>query len=221
MPRPGEVSLSHHGVLFMDELPEYSKDVLETLREPLEEGKVTVSRVAAQLTYPAEFILISAMNPCPCGFHGDTIKECTCTPYQAQKYRNKISGPLLDRVDLQIEISRVDFNELQREGEEEDSYTVRKRVEKARQIQLERYQDVFSNNANMKASYIKKYCKLDKESKSLLKDAFIKLGLSARAHDRILKVARTIADLEGSENIKLYHLAEAIQYRALDRHIWE
>ena len=127
----------------MDELPEYSKDVLETLREPLEEGKVTVSRVAAQLTYPAEFILISAMNPCPCGFHGDTIKECTCTPYQAQKYRNKISGPLLDRVDLQIEISRVDFNELQREGEEEDSYTVRKRVEKARQIQLERYQDVF------------------------------------------------------------------------------
>ena len=130
MPRPGEVSLSHHGVLFMDELPEYSKDVLETLREPLEEGKVTVSRVAAQLTYPAEFILISAMNPCPCGFHGDTIKECTCTPYQAQKYRNKISGPLLDRVDLQMRIPRVDFSELQREEEEEDSYTVRKRVEK-------------------------------------------------------------------------------------------
>ncbi|NLK93521.1 MAG: YifB family Mg chelatase-like AAA ATPase, partial [Bacteroidales bacterium] len=222
VPRPGEVSLSHHGVLFMDELPEFPKDVLEALREPLEESKVTVSRVAAQLTYPAEFILISAMNPCPCGFYGDTIKECSCTPYQAQKYRNKISGPLLDRIDLQIEIPRVDFSELQREEEEEDSYTVRKRVEKARQFQLERYKGTeFFNNAAMKASYIKKYCKLDKESKSLLKDAFNKLGLSARAHDRILKVARTIADLEGSDNIRLNHLAEAIQYRALERHIWE
>jgi len=218
VPRPGEVSLSYHGVLFLDELPEYQKDVLEALREPLEDGIVTISRVSAQLTYPANFILISAMNPCPCGFYGDMVKECTCTPYQVQKYRNKISGPLLDRIDIQIEVPRVQFSELQSEREEEESLTVRKRVEKARQIQLKRFQNTnIFTNASMTRKEITKYCKLDQESKKLLKDAFNRLGLSARAHDRVLKVARTIADLEGSENIELNHLAEAIQYRALDR----
>lgn len=216
VPGPGEVSLSYHGVLFMDELPEYNKDVLEALRQPLEEGKVTVSRVAAQLTYPAKFILVAAMNPCPCGYYGDDIKECTCTPYQVQKYRNKVSGPLMDRIDIQLEIPRLEFSELQSDIEEEDSLSVRKRVERARAVQLARFN---YSNAFMKSQDVKKYCKLDKEGKELLREAFNRLGLSARAHDRILKVARTIADLEGVENISVSHLAEAIQYRALDRNI--
>jgi len=223
IPSPGEISLSYHGVLFMDELPEYPKDVLEALRQPLEEGKVTVSRVAAQLTYPAKFILCAAMNPCPCGYYGDTVKECTCTPYQAQKYRNKVSGPLLDRIDIQLEIPRLQFNELQSEIKEEDSLTVRERVIRARQIQKERFKNNrgIINNAFMKAQHVKKYCQLDQEGKNLLRDAFNRLALSARAHDRILKVARTIADLAGSENIMIGHVAEAIQYRALDRNSWD
>jgi len=222
IPGPGEVSLSYHGVLFMDELPEYSKDILEALREPLEEGKVTISRVAAQLTYPAKFMLVTAMNPCPCGFYGDDIKECTCTPYQVQKYRNKVSGPLLDRIDIQLEIPRLQFSELQSDKEEECSLTIRQRVERARQIQTARFKNKKTLiNALMKSQDVKKYCKLDKHGRSLLKDAFNRLGLSARAHDRILKVARTIADLEGTDNISVNHLAEAIQYRTLDRKIWE
>jgi magnesium chelatase family protein len=222
IPNPGEVSLSLHGVLFMDELPEFSKDVLEALRQPLEEGKVTVSRVTAQLTYPAKFIFVAAMNPCPCGYYGDTVKECTCTPHQAQKYRNKVSGPLLDRIDIQLEIPRVEIKELQSDHLEEDSLTIRKRVEKARQIQLERFKNKgILTNSEMKSQEIKKYCTLEKESKKLLQDAFNRLGFSARTHDRLLKIARTIADLAEEERISFQHIAEAIQYRILDKQVWD
>ena len=222
IPTPGEVSLSYHGVLFMDEFPEFPKDVLEALRQPLEEGKVTVSRVAAQLTYPAKFLLVSAMNPCPCGYYGDLIKECTCTPYMAQKYRNKVSGPLLDRIDLHLEIPRLEFQQLQSEALEEDSATIRQRVERARLIQLERFKNMsIFTNSEMKTQDVRKFCNLKNESKDLLKQAFDKLGFTARAHDRIIKVARTIADLDAKEQIDIQHLAEAIQYRSLDRKIWD
>jgi len=222
IPAPGEVSLSYHGVLFMDELPEFPRDVLEALRQPLEEGEVTVSRIAAQLTYPAKFILVAAMNPCPCGYYGDSLKECTCTPHQVQKYRHKISGPLLDRIDIQLEIPRLEFSELHAENVEEDSAAISKRVEKARNIQLQRFKNKgILTNSEMKNQDVRKYCSLNKESKELLEEAFIRLGFSARAHDRILKVARTIADLDGSEQIKGQYLAEAIQYRVLDRRTGE
>ncbi|SMB93930.1 magnesium chelatase family protein [Desulfonispora thiosulfatigenes DSM 11270] len=220
IPKPGEISLSHHGVLFLDELPEYSKEVLETLRQPLEEGKVTLSRATAQLTYPASFMLIGAMNPCPCGYHGDSLKECSCTPYQVQKYRNKISGPLLDRIDLQIEVPRVSFNDLQSKTEEETSEIIKQRVLNAREIQSDRFkQKNFITNSQMTNEDINMYCKLDDSSQRLLKQAFNNLGLSARAYIRILKVARTISDLSNKENIAIEHLAEAIQYRALDRQV--
>ncbi|MGI6225056.1 MAG: YifB family Mg chelatase-like AAA ATPase [Peptococcales bacterium] len=221
-PSPGEVSLSYHGVLFMDELPEFPKDVIEALRQPLEEGKVTVSRVAAQLTYPAKFLLVAAMNPCPCGYYGDSIKECNCTPHQAQKYRNKVSGPLLDRIDIQLEIPRLEFTELQSDHREEESSVIRKRVELAREIQLERFKNkgIFTNS-EMKTQDVKRFCALDTQSKKLMQEAFNNLGFSARTHDRILKVARTIADLKGLERISFEHLAEAIQYRALDKRVWD
>ncbi|MFZ7104577.1 MAG: YifB family Mg chelatase-like AAA ATPase [Peptococcaceae bacterium] len=222
IPAPGEVSLSNYGVLFMDELPEFNKDVLEALRQPLEEGIVTISRVAAQLSYPANFLLIAAMNPCPCGFYGDLSKECTCTSFQVQKYRNKVSGPLLDRIDIQLEIPRLAFNELQAEGEAESSISIRERVERARLIQRQRFlKSGYLTNSEMQTQDLKRYCRLDKEGKLLLKEAFNRLALSARAHDRILKVARTIADLEEEEFILASHLAEAIQYRALDRKVWD
>lgn len=222
IPKPGEISLSHLGVLFLDELPEYNKDVLETLRQPLEEGKVTVSRVSAQLTYPAEFMLVAAMNPCPCGYFGDDLKSCCCTPYQVQKYRNKVSGPLLDRIDVQLEIPRVNFKELQSDQKEEPSKVIRKRVIEARKIQLNRFKGrKYFTNSDMNNEDIKKYCKLDKNCSDLMKEAFDKLGLSARGYNRILKVSRTIADLAGQDKIMLEHLAEAIQYRSLDRKIWE
>lgn len=222
IPKPGEISLSHLGVLFLDELPEYQRDVLETLRQPLEEGKVTVSRISAQLTYPAQFMLISAMNPCPCGYYGDNVQQCTCTPHQVYKYRSKVSGPLLDRIDIQLEIPRVDFAELYSNEEEESSEKVRARVIKAREIQLKRFKGKkYFTNAMMSNEDVKKYCQLDRNAKILMEQAFNKLGLSARAHNRILKVARTIADLEGKENITTDNLAEAIQYRALDRQIWD
>lgn len=222
LPMPGEISLSHNGVLFLDELPEFKKDVLEALRQPLEDRIVTVSRVNSQVTYPCKLILVAAMNPCPCGYFNDPHHACSCTPLQAQRYRNRISGPFLDRIDLQIEVTPVDFQALHADAPVETSDQVRERVIAARQIQSERFRgtNTFTNSA-MTTADIKKYCKLDKESRVLLEKAFTRLGMSARGHNRILKVARTIADLEGAENIQSYHLTEAIQYRALEKNIWK
>ena len=221
MPRPGEISLAHYGVLFLDELPEFGRDALEVLRQPLEDGVVTISRVNASLTYPAKATLICAANPCKCGNYLDPSKQCNCTPKQIQQYLGKLSGPLLDRIDIHIEVASVRYKELESTKEEEKSESIRERVNKARQIQLERYKGmkIFSNS-QLQPSQMNKFCKLDDRGKELLKNAFEKLGLSARAHNRILKVSRTIADMEGSEIIKTHHLAEAIQYRSLDRKFW-
>lgn len=218
----GEVSLAHYGVLFLDELPEFNKKVVEALRGPLEDKNVTISRVNMAATYPCKFVLLASMNPCPCGFYGSDAQKCNCTKEQIRRYMNKISGPLLDRIDLQIEVSRVPYQKLDSNKKEETSEEIRKRVNKARRIQLERYkgQDIFSNS-ELPPELIEKYCKLDDKSKRILEDAFEKLGLSARAYERILKVARTIADLDDSKDIKAYHLAEAIQYRSLDRKYFE
>jgi len=220
IPKPGEVSLAHNGVLFLDELPEFKRNVLEVLRQPLEDGFVTVARSYATVQFPARFLLVTAMNPCPCGHYGDTIKPCTCTPNMIMRYRSKVSGPLLDRIDIHIEVPRVNYDDLKDDSSSESSKSIRERVIRARQIQLKRFQEegIFSN-AHMKTKHLKKFCKLDEESHSLLKNAMEKLGLSARAHSKIIKVARTIADLEGSENIKAQHIAEAIHYRSLERQI--
>ena len=222
IPTPGEVSLAHHGILFMDEFPEYRKDVLESLRQPLEDKIVTISRVNAQLTFPCSFLLVASMNPCPCGYLNDPHRECTCTPYQAQKYRSKVSGPLLDRFDLQLEVVPLAYEELyDSEQPEETSAQIRQRVLRAREIQLERVRgQAIYNNGAMTAPMVRRYCQLDAAGQKLLKAAFDRLGLSARGHDRILKVARTIADLAESEHIQANHLAEAIQYRALDKEMW-
>lgn len=222
-PRPGEVSFAHHGVLFLDELPEFKKNVLEVLRQPLEDAKVTVSRSKLSLEFPANFMLAAAMNPCPCGFYTDPTKECTCTPPQIQRYMAKISGPLLDRIDIHIEVPAVKFKELSSKGEGEKSSQIRERVILAREIQLKRFREmkhVFSNG-DMGSKEVRMFCKLDSTGEELLKMAMTKLGLSARAYDRILKVSRTIADLENSENILPQHLSEAIQYRSLDRELWK
>ena len=222
IPRPGEVSLAHHGVLFLDEMPEFHKDVLEVLRQPMEDGWVTISRAAMSLTYPSKFMLAGALNPCPCGFHGDPSHECNCTPLQIQKYLGRISGPLLDRIDIHIEVPAVKFKELSGHPTGEKSSQIRERINKARKVQLERFKDekqIFCN-AHMESKEIRKYCAIDDESKELLRGAITKLGLSARAYDRILKVSRTIADLESSENIQPHHISEAIQYRSLDRNLW-
>lgn len=218
----GEISLAHYGVLFLDELPEFNKKVIEALRGPLEDKSVTISRVNMAVTYPCKFVLLASMNPCPCGFYGSDVQKCNCTKEQIRKYMGKISGPLLDRIDLQIEVSRVPYQKLNSYKKEETSEEIRKRVNKARQIQLERYkgQKIFSNS-ELTPTLIEKYCKLDNKSKKVLEEAFEKLGLSARAYERILKVARTIADLENSRDIKTQHLAEAIQYRSLDRKYFE
>ena len=219
IPRPGEVSLAHHGVLFLDEMPEFPKDVLESLRQPMEDGKLTISRVSMSLTYPAKFMLVGAMNPCPCGYHGDLIHDCSCTLVQIQKYIGRISGPLLDRIDIHIEVPAVNFKELSSEPTGENSATIRKRVNAARKTQLERFKKekhIFCN-AHMDSSEIRKYCPIDDSSKELLRMAITRLGLSARAYDRILKVARTIADLENQNDILSQHISEAIQYRSLDR----
>jgi len=217
-PKPGEISLAHFGVLFLDELPEFDKNALEVLRQPLEDGTVTIARVNATFTYPARTTLICAANPCKCGNYLDDTKECTCTPKQIQQYLGKLSGPLLDRIDIHVEVPSVKFSELQSREEGEKSSVIRERVNRARKIQLERYKGLnIYSNAELTPTLIKKYCKLDKECSEILKSAFERLGLSARAHNRILKVARTIADLEGSENIHKEHLLEAIQYRSLDR----
>ena len=222
-PRPGEVSYAHHGVLFLDELPEFKKNVLEVLRQPLEDSRVTVSRSKLSLEFPANFMLAAAMNPCPCGYYTDPGRECTCAPPQIQRYMAKISGPLLDRIDIHIEVPAVKYKELSTEVKSEPSSEIRTRVMKAREIQLERFagsRNIY-NNADMGSKEVRQFCKLDSASAELLKMAMTKLGLSARAYDRILKVSRTIADLENSSNILPQHISEAIQYRSLDRELWK
>jgi len=222
-PRPGEVSYAHHGVLFLDELPEFKKNVLEVLRQPLEDSRVTVSRSKLSLEFPANFMLAAAMNPCPCGYFTDPNKECTCTPPLIQRYMAKISGPLLDRIDIHIEVPAVKYKELATESPGEKSETIRNRVIKARNIQLNRFKELkyIFNNGDMGSKEVRKYCKLDQAGEELLKMAMTKLGLSARAYDRILKVSRTIADIDNSENILPQHVSEAIQYRSLDRELWK
>ena len=217
-PRPGEVSLAHHGVLFLDELPEYKKNVLEVLRQPLEAGDVTISRAASAVTFPAEFMLVAAMNPCPCGHLTDPQRTCRCTPPQIQRYRAKISGPLLDRIDLHVEVPAVPYRELTRGSGGESSATVRQRVITARQIQQQRLaQHPITCNAQMGSRQIKRHCRLDTDGQALIEQAIRRLRLSARAYHRILKLARTIADLERSPEITSAHLAESVQYRSLDR----
>lgn len=222
MPKPGEISLAHYGVLFLDELPEFKKSTLEVLRGPLEDRSITISRVNASLTYPCNFMFVASMNPCPCGFYGSKEKECTCSPVAISKYMGKISGPLLDRIDIQIEVTPVKYQKLESEEKSESSMEIRKRVNKARRIQIERYKEYgIYSNSELTPSLMDQYCKLDDKTKKILKEAFEKLNLSARAHGRILKVARTIADLEEKETIELSHVAEAIQYRNLDRKYWK
>lgn len=221
-PKPGELSLAHNGILFLDELPEFRRDSLEVLRQPLEDGNVTISRVNATLTYPCNIMLIASMNPCKCGYFGDSRRQCTCTPTQVNRYRSRISGPLLDRIDIQVEVSNVDYEDLSSTENSETSAEIKKRVNKTRKLQLERYKDYnIYSNSQLDAGMLKKFCPLGEEENTILRAAFDNLGLSARAHSRILKVARTIADLEGSENIKSEHIAEAIQYRSLDRKYFE
>jgi magnesium chelatase family protein len=219
IPRPGEVSLAHNGVLFLDEVPEFEKSVLEVLRQPMEDGKVTISRALLSLTYPAEFMLVAAMNPCPCGYATDPANKCSCTPLQVQKYLAKISGPLLDRIDIHIEVPAVKYKDLAGEVTGETSAQIRQRVENARATQRTRFRarkKLFCN-ARMESKDIREFCRIDSRGEELLRLAITKLGLSARAYDRILKVARTIADLEGSAEIKSEFISEAIQYRSLDR----
>ncbi|MBQ8433235.1 MAG: ATP-binding protein, partial [Clostridia bacterium] len=216
--KPGEISLAHNGVLFLDELPEYNRQTLETLRQPLEDGQITVARNAISITYPADFMLIASMNPCPCGNYGSATAECKCSAAQIHKYLSKLSGPLLDRIDIHVEVDNVTYDQLQEDTLAESSEAIRKRVNCAREIQLERFKASGRTcNAQMTSSDIKKYCKLDRQSVQLVEESFTKLNLSARAYNRILKVARTIADLDGSQNITVRHIAESLQYRTLDR----
>ncbi len=220
VPQPGEISLAHLGVLFLDELPEFRRDVLEVLRQPIEDGIVTISRALTSIAYPARFMLVAAMNPCPCGYFSDPLKECTCTPFQIQRYWSKLSGPLVDRIDLHVEVPRLKQDELTKHPVGESSRDIRKRVTEAREVQRNRFmEERIYSNAEMGVKQIKKFCKLEKEAEELLKTAILKLKMSARAYDRILKVARTIADLEGKEVIEASHIAEATQYRSLDRRI--
>ena len=221
IPQPGEISLAHKGVLFLVELPEFKRTVLEVMRQPMEERRVTISRAKVAIDFPASFMLIASMNPCPCGFHNHPDRECTCPPGTVQKYLNKISGPLLDRIDLHVEVTPVPFSQLSDIKAEESSETIREKVIRAREVQLERYKEngIFCN-AQMSSKQLKEICVIDNIGQALLKRAMEKLNLSARAYDRILKVSRTIADLEGSEDIKPEYLAEAIQYRSLDREGW-
>ncbi len=222
VPQPGEISLAHNGVLFLDELPEFKRTVLEVMRQPMEERRVTISRARVTLDFPASFMLVASMNPCPCGYFNHPERECTCPPGAVQKYLNKISGPLLDRIDLHVEVTPVPFSELSATRKTESSEAIRQRVIKAREIQAARFKDQegLYCNAHMASRLLKKICAIDKPGQNLLKVAMERLQLSARAYDRILKVSRTIADLEGSEAVKPEHLAEAIQYRSLDRENW-
>lgn len=225
-PRPGEISLAHNGILFLDELPEFSKQVTESLRQPLEDGIVTVTRASAKITYPSKFMLVCAMNPCRCGYFGDTVRRCTCTPQGVSKYLEKISGPLLDRIDIEIELPSVSYTEISGKGQRgEPSKEIRKRVNAARAFTNERLRRAGDKegvlNANMSSDMLRRHCILDEEASEILRMAFESLGLSARGHDRILRVARTIADLDGSEKIGAEHISEAIMYRSLDRKYWK
>lgn len=221
VPRPGEVSLAHHGVLFLDELPEFGRDALEALRQPLEDGTIAIARAQSSVTYPAEIMLVAALNPCPCGFFTDPRRECHCTPRQIKNYLSRISGPLLDRIDVHVEVPAIEYKELTREQVGETSAQIRARVIGARQTQLERFKGTgITTNSRMSNRQLKKYCPLDKTCAELLERAMSELKLSARAYHRIIKVARTIADLEASESIAPEHIAEAVQYRCLDRAFW-
>ena len=223
-PKPGEVSLSHNGVLFLDELPEFKKSVLEVLRQPLEDEVVTISRATQSLEFPAKFMMVASMNPCPCGYFGSNVEShtCSCPIANIQRYRSRISGPLLDRIDIHVEVPAVKYEELSGLPTGEKSIDIRKRVNKSRDIQLERFKkEKIYSNSQMNPKQIRKHCQLDEDSKNILKMAMDKMGLSARAYDRILKVSRTIADLEGNEKITVVHISEAVQYRSLDRKFWE
>ena len=222
MPQPGEISLAHNGVLFLDELPEFKRSVLEVMRQPMEERRVTISRAKVAVDFPASFMLIASMNPCPCGFYNHPEKECSCPPGAVQKYLNRVSGPLLDRIDLHVEVTPVSFTQLSSHEDGEESATIRERVIRARERQADRFkgQDGVYSNAQMNSSQLKEISEIDTVGKNLLRKAMQKLNLSARAYDRILKVSRTIADLSCSEKIEAEHLAEAIQYRSLDREGW-
>ena len=221
-PQPGEISLANNGVLFLDELPEFKRTVLEVMRQPMEERRVTISRAKVSLEYPANFMLIASMNPCPCGYYNHPEKQCVCGPGVVQRYLSRISGPLLDRIDLHVEVVPVSFDEMTANRKSENSQEIRERVVTARNIQAERFKDQESVycNAMMPSNQVKQICIVTEAGKSLLKTAMERLGLSARAYDRILKVSRTVADLAGSSEIKTEHLAEAIQYRSLDRDGW-
>ena len=222
IPRPGEISLAHNGVLFLDEFPEFSRSAMEILRQPIEDGNITISRASGTLSYPCEFLLIAAMNPCPCGYLGHPTKKCRCSKYAIERYISKISGPILDRLDIHIEVPPVVFEDISNENSiSESSSKILERVEKARNIQKERYKDLdISYNSKLESSLLQKYCKLSSNAKKLLEKAFGALSLSARAYSKILKISRTIADLSGSENIEVTHMAEAVQYRRLDKKYW-
>jgi magnesium chelatase family protein len=220
-PSPGEISLAHHGVLFLDELPEFNRKSLEVLRQPLEEGRVTISRALSSTTFPAAFVLVAAMNPCPCGYLGDARHACKCTPMQIERYMGRVSGPLLDRIDLHIEVPAVPFQELSASADGTSSAAMRAQVDRARAAQRERFgPEGHRLNARMTTRQLRRFCTLDAEGKGLLQGAMEELGLSARAHDRILRVARTAADLEGSDRIGPPHVLEAVSYRTLDRKLW-
>ena len=221
-PMPGSVSLAHNGVLFLDELPEFQRSVLEVMRQPLEDGEVTIARAAASVTYPCRFMLVAAMNPCPCGYQTDPKRECRCSPSQISRYRSKISGPLLDRIDIHVEVPSINYEQLTKLEKGEPSSEVRKRVVRARAIQQERYKDQPGThcNANMRSKTLHQICRMEPDAEQILKAAMSDLNFSARAYDRILKVSRTIADLAESETIHSHHISEAIQYRTLDRQLW-
>jgi len=221
-PSPGEISLAHNGVLFLDELPEFNRQTLEVLRQPLEDGTVTISRALSSTTFPANFMLIAALNPCPCGYRGDPRRDCHCSLVQVERYISKISGPLLDRIDIHIEVPAVPYQELQSEMPGTSSDAIREDVATARRAQAERFRGNGTRyNADMSHRQTRAHCRLDGECSDLLRASVSELGLSARAHDKVLRVARTIADLEGSESIALHHLTEAVNYRLLDRNLWK
>ena len=217
IPKPGEISLAHYGVLFLDELPEFNRSTLEVLRGPLEDRKITISRVATTVTYPSNFTMIASMNPCECGYYGSDLKECTCNYKSIRRYIGKISGPILDRIDLHIEVNPVEYEKLALRNKPETSKTIKERVDKARKIQLDRYTGLgIFCNAELDSNLLYQFCKLDKKSSDIMGQVFEKFRLTARAHDKILKIARTIADLDDSKEIEYKHIAEAIQYRSLD-----